>query len=479
MPPADLAHEMEKMGGLLPSPTTLRPTPPRLRFVWRRLLRCLVPSFLSRSEGPDRDAVRPTDFLDGLRGYAAFIVFFYHFVVPAHPKAHIGYGGGNGVTDRWVTQLPIFRLIISGQECVFLFFIISGFSISLKPLTLARRGAFPELFDCLVSATFRRACRLYVPCLAILGFTLLVACMGGLRHAYEMTKSWPFPGKPLYLPVAYDSSIDQVKDFVRCIWDWADPLTAATLVGVMPYGTQLWTIPVELRCSLITYLAMLGLARVRTRIRISTMAAMAIYFHLRRHPEAPLFLIGTILAELHLVRQDSSSGPIQESRWEKTRNIAIFLFGLALASYPRHGGDKAFFFSDFYPIAEYFVGGQGKAAQYLITSIASTIIVYVVSISPTLQSLFTTRLARYLGKISFSLYCVHQLLINVFGYRSILFWWSITGKHTVTQYETGMAIAFVIQTIITVWAADVFWRLVDAPSVKWTRWLEMGCTVER
>jgi hypothetical protein len=38
-------------------------------------------------------------------------------------------------------------------------------------------------------------------------------------------------------------------------------------------------------------------------------------------------------------------------------------------------------------------------------------------------------------------------------------------------------ITWVVQTVVTVWAADVFWRGVDKPCVKFTRWIEKVCFV--
>lgn len=468
----NLEESKYRDNGILPSPSASRG--PRLPFIHRRIARSLVPTFLSRSDS--QDPVRPTDFLDGMRGYAAFGVFFGHFIIGAHPKAHIGYGGGNGRTDHYIPQLPIIRLLYSGQMGVFLFFVISGFSISLKPIKQARRGAYPALFDTLASATFRRAARLYLPCITILFITLLLTCFGAYDFAQDLTHDWPFPGKPLPLPVVYDSITDQISHMVRCFWVWADPLNFAK-PEQMPYASQLWTIPVELRCSFFTFVAILGLAKVRSNLRIAGLSATAVYLHLKGHPEVPLFLAGTVLAELHVIRSEKNPQP-EERKGTKIRNILIWIFGLFLASYPRHGGDKAPYWKPFYPIGAWTVGDEGKQVLYFFTSIAAVLLVYIVDKSPFLQSLYTTPIARYLGKTSFALYCVHQALINWFGYRSILFWWSIFGNDTIMRYELGIGIAFVVQTVVTMWASDLFYKFVDHPSVGFGRWLERLCSAE-
>ncbi|KAF2119831.1 acyltransferase family-domain-containing protein [Lophiotrema nucula] len=425
----------------LPSEKTFLPAPvsfalPRIKSIPRRTVQFLVPSFLSRNDSQLQAVARPTDFLDGLRGYAAFAVFLYHFIMPEHPNAHFGYGGDNpknkGTKDHFITQLPVIRLVFTGQACVFLFFVISGVSISLKPVSLVRAQCFPELLDALASATFRRACRLYLPCLAALLLVLIFDCGRGFDHAHRLQQDWPFPGHSIAVPQKYNTTTEVIADWTSFVFHWADPLQQTKYPTDMPYSSQLWTIPVEFRCSLISFVSILGLARTRSTVRIGILIAMAVFFHLKRHPETPLFLAGTVLAELFLIRLEKNvdSTGHQECRSEKSRNTAMFALGLLLLSYPRKGGDRAVFSAPLFKIAALIVGDQGKFPLYFWTTIGAVIVVYSVSCSPSLQRLFITPLGRYLGKISFALYLVHQAMIVVFGYRNILFWWSVTGKET-------------------------------------------------
>jgi peptidoglycan/LPS O-acetylase OafA/YrhL len=460
------------------SSSSARGVSTRYRSIHRRIVRILLPSFLSQNPSSTQDEKRPTDFLDGMRGYAAFAVYCCHFIMPTHPQAHIGFGGNNGVADYSLTQLPILRLIYSGHVSVSLFFVISGFSISLKPLKLARNGSYNALLDAMASATFRRTCRLYLPCLVMLATTFFIACCGAFDFSYALTKNWPFLSKPLRIPIAHSSILQQFTDFASQVWDWSDPLNRRT--KHIPYGVQLWTIPVELSCSFISFLALIGLAKVRPTVRMSIITAMGVYFQFRRHPEATLFLAGTNLAELYLIRQaraTSAHSRNSESRAQKIQSGLLFVFGLIVASYPPHGADKSPFSAPFYYIASFIVRDSAHLFLHLFNTIASTILVYVVSRSPFLQGIFTTPLARYLGKISFALYCVHQALINWFGYRSMLYFWTFTGNDTTCRYELGLGIAWLFQTIVTIWAADIFWRFVDLPTVGFTKWIEEICVV--
>jgi peptidoglycan/LPS O-acetylase OafA/YrhL len=460
----------------LPPPSPLGVST-RYRSIHRRIARVLVPSFLAHNTSAPRDVERPTDFLDGMRGYAAFAVYCCHFIMPTHPRGHMAYGGNDGVADYWATQLPIIRLIYSGHVSVSLFFVISGFSISLKPLKQARNGSYSSFFDTMASATFRRTCRLYLPCLVMLWITFIIACLGAFDFSYALTKNWPFLSKPLRIPIAHHNVWLQFKDWAAQVYLWSDPLGRRT--QHIPYGVQLWTIPVELSCSFVSFLALIGLAKVRPVMRMAITTAIGAYFQFKRHPEATLFLAGTTLAELYLIRQERvafAPSRKSETQSQKIQSCLLFVVGLFIASYPPSGANKGTFSAPLYHVA-YFLFGDMLEILHLYVTLSSVMLIYIVSRSPFLQGVFSTPLARYLGKTSFALYCVHQAMINWFGYRSMLFFWTFTGNETTARYELGLIIAWFFQTIVTVWAADIFWRFVDLPTVGITKRLEDMCVV--
>lgn len=78
----------------------------------------LVPSFIQEYISPPtkEKKLHPTAWLDGLRGYAALFVFWYHMMNPFHPHHLEGYGY-NPSGSHWI-QLPIIRLVYSGNVMV-------------------------------------------------------------------------------------------------------------------------------------------------------------------------------------------------------------------------------------------------------------------------------------------------------------------------------------------------------------------------
>jgi peptidoglycan/LPS O-acetylase OafA/YrhL len=194
----------------------------KLAHTLQRTFRFIKPSFLSKLE--PEPIHRPTDFLDGLRGFAALFVFNYHCLAPLYPDYRVGFWSKGGLeNDYWITQYPIIRSFYAGPVCVLLFFVLSGFSITLKPLKLARQGKHEELLHSLVSATFRRACRLYLPCLGLLAMVLIGIYLGFFDHSLERSMSYPFLGKRFPQPTVMESG--QFKDLLAHVWYWSDPVS--------------------------------------------------------------------------------------------------------------------------------------------------------------------------------------------------------------------------------------------------------------
>jgi peptidoglycan/LPS O-acetylase OafA/YrhL len=240
----------------------------------------------------------------------------------------------------------------------------------------------------------------------------------------------------------------------------------------MPYATQLWTIPVELRCSFITWTVVFGLSRTRPIIRMTIMASLCLYLYARFHPYPPLFIAGAVFAEIYLAREESPDTSV-ETTGHKVKSGVLFTCALFLLSYPRRGGETTPGYSLLYKLGSLFVEIEPKGTLpiYFFPHIGAMLLVYSVSQSKSLlQPIFTTPLAKYLGKISFALYCVHTPLLNWVGYRIIIFWWTSPLGNNV-----GWLVGFSMLFVIVIFAADIFNRTVDEPCVRLAKWLENKC----
>lgn len=121
----------------------------------------------TNSNEKQRQRTRPTAYLDGLRGFAALVVYWGHHELWAHEGAGVGkafelaYGYDN---KYYFACLPGVRTIFAGGHfAVSVFFVLSGYVLSMKPLGCIQDGDYAELGKNLSSAVFRRWFRLYIP----------------------------------------------------------------------------------------------------------------------------------------------------------------------------------------------------------------------------------------------------------------------------------------------------------------------------
>jgi hypothetical protein len=141
----------------------------------RGLVSFSIPSVFSTSSSKISAASRPadpqiaaqrasTDCLDGIRGVTAFAVMIFHYSSHAYPTIRIAYGYNGNSNLR---KLPFVKIWYSGGFMVFLFFVISGYVLSVRAVRLMTRRGQDHILPVLSSMTFRRVLRLGLPSLAM------------------------------------------------------------------------------------------------------------------------------------------------------------------------------------------------------------------------------------------------------------------------------------------------------------------------
>lgn len=412
-------------------------------------------------------------------------------------------------TYRSPFRLPIVRLFYDGDVAVCLFFIISGFSLSFKPLRLARAGDMATLANTLASATLRRAIRLFLPlaastlCIALLvqlgvyNLTTGIANDGVLLTAFRE----PHPIRSDYGNIFRElwHWANEIFDFVQP-WHWnKDPITM--------YDIHLWTIPVEFRASLALFVTLLGVAKMQVRWRRRVVVAIGVLAMFKDNYVMTLFLTGLYCAETHLIRE-AEQGPVlnlpshnnpddgherKNSRPGASAAAAypvdvsgssgrdstlfrlalpfIYLVTLFLMSQPFFGEETLF-----WKTLVSFVPASFTEKKRFYTTIGAVSFFILSSRSPFLLSVFRSRIAQYLGRISYSLYLVHACTLHTFGYAMFNLMWSFTGVGEegwgLFRREVGFVLACCWILPFTVWVADVFTRCVDEPCVRLAKRIE-------
>ncbi|KAF3931163.1 hypothetical protein ABW19_dt0200367 [Dactylella cylindrospora] len=509
---------------LLPSPSTSTPAMfaavstsprkfgiiPRIRHTFARILMYLLPSFIAGHITPTNHQrsgkLSPTAWLDGLRGLACFIVVVYHSTYIYFASQEAVY---DGVKNTNFLQLPIVKLIHSGPPMVKIFYIISGFALTCKAVSLTRVSGpidTQSLLGNLSSSIWKRYLRLYLPCAASFILCALMVSVGMFEVLPKGRRPRWIRGKVEPRPPMEAGVLSQLR---FSFWDFHQFAVENTFFqGAQSYVTDihLWTIPVEFRESISLFIIVAGGCMLKRYLRTYVIMPLLFCFLIYHAKwELCLFLFGYFLAELHsdmvqkptvLPTESTTVGEKQQPR-RPHRFTIVYIFTLLLGfyftSYPYAVPDATL-------TTGYGFLHSSTPHNYIRTrpkhkdnsrdfwqSIGACLVVWSIMHLPRIQtSILCNKVAQYLGKISFSLYLIHGHINRTLGYYVVTSGWNAVGiwywdrKNHQGEVVNGceglrtivVLAAFFITTPASIWCSDVFWRAIDMQSVRFVRWLE-------
>ncbi|KAI0974022.1 acyltransferase family-domain-containing protein [Xylaria arbuscula] len=497
--------------------------------VLRRTALFILPSFTHHRFSPARErrgetdhnggdgggsvkTLSPTAYLDGMRGLAAFFVFFCHYFYTAFFIAE-GYGflprpppdsdvpppTKSTFTSLW--RLPFIRLLYSGPSMVCVFFVISGYALSLRPLQLARKRNSEAFARTTSSLVFRRFFRLYLPPLIS---TLCVAFL--LRWgAYEGTREFILDRRFTrniieHHPKRLGSLSAQLTSWAHEMWSFVHIWSWANHAGSTQYDVHLWTIPLEFRCSMVLFLVLIGTARLRDNIRLVTVGFLSWFVMRNDRWEMLLFFAGMTIADLDLRRnaheaRGTASGspsspqptlllPLEEKANQtpppaNQRSLGdtfwslVSVFALYLLSCPDAGPWEVPGWRYLGTLIPVWFTEKYRFWQV----IGACLFVFCAARSRGWQHFFELPPVQYLGHLSYAMYLMHGPVTHILGYPIQRWAWGVTGIEGSAAFKSGVALAAIINIPLVIWAADIFWRAVDIPSVRFAKWLEAKLSV--
>lgn len=231
-------------------------------------LHWILPGFLNGDAYRAPRKTNATSYLVALRGIAACIVLNSHMGIRMHS--------------------PLLKILNGAGAMVYVFFVISGYSLSYKPVQLMHQRKEADLFRSLAGSMFRRWFHLYIPCILAIAVTVISKC-----------RSWSSIGSLFW-------------GFIKDVQQFINPFHAVPGFWVKEsfgskYLEQLWTIPIEFQASMVLFCVCTGVGMLSNRARTNALlglVALTIYF---RVVYIGLFLAGTLLAERNLLRQAKGS----------------------------------------------------------------------------------------------------------------------------------------------------------------------------
>ncbi|KAL2121180.1 hypothetical protein VTJ04DRAFT_5207 [Mycothermus thermophilus] len=448
-----------------------------------RWLRNILWPRSSGSEGERK--LRPTAYLDGLRGFAAFLVYVQHHEQWAHSMYNLHLEnafGWNG--QHYFISLPFVRnFFIGGHMAVAIFYVISGYVLSVKPLSLIHDGEYLKLFDNLASAFFRRWFRLFIPLIVV---TFVTVCLWNIFGVFN----------PHY----------EIKStLAEEIWNWYIEFKNFSFLFKdgwlwVTYNAHLWSIPFEMRGSIVTFTACIALARATHKARLLSLVILTWYFlYVVDAYYCALFTAGMLHADLDLLARRVAEGKPNAyfPRWlrnlepyQGTLLYLAFVTGLYFGGVPSasqkiedlRANPGWYWLSYLKPQAVFDY-------KWFYLFVAGNLIVLCAGRLRWFRRFLESRFCQFLGRVSFALYLVHGPILATVGDRLYFAvgWHRNQDDHAqpiwhwVNRFPLpkvgplGLELNFLAVNLImlpfTLWVADVVTRAVDEPAVKFAAWL--------
>lgn len=363
---------------------------------------------------------RRYDELDSMRGLAATTVLFSHLVLA------FGYlSTSDGFLEKLIRDTPL-HIVYAGHEAVILFFVLSGFVLSLSYVN-GRTMVYSQFI-------VPRMIRLYLPVIVMVLFVLII-------RSFIIVSSNPEAGE-------WISSM------------WQKPMTASnlfehfTLVGLFDYGTYnpvLWTLVHEMRISFIfPFLLMLVLkynwkTSLFVGLILSCVGGLSHHLFGEGHISFSktahytfMFIMGSVMAK-HL-------NDILDFFKKKSKKISLLFIALGVLIYTY----RFWFFPEFSLVHNTLIDDWAAALG------ASILLVMAISYRPFTKALHLKPIL-FLGKISFSFYLYHLIaMLIVFNLLSGV---------------VSSPVLIALSIILSVLLATAGYYVAETPSIKMGRWV--------
>ncbi|CAN9214679.1 unnamed protein product [Alternaria alternata] len=451
-------------------------------------LNIVRPEFLNLRSNTKSSSTRPTAWLDGLRGFAAFLVYLHHNQLWSHGgKGNLVFENSFGYEGRYYSAaFPFVRLFFSGGHfAVAIFFVISGYVLSLKSLRLIQEGKPSSASETVGSALFRRWLRLYIPVI------IVTFAWTSFRHWSKLS---------LDMHEMKSTFREDVIVWYQTFKNYSFVFSTNIYEFTEAYHPHTWSIPIEFKGSIVVYTTLSALSRCTRNARLWCEVALITYFlYVVDGFYAALFMSGVLLCDLELLAQRdelprflSALAGFKELIFFHLFIAALYLGGVPAFDAPEIDRTVLISRSPGWVWLSHLKPQAVFDAKWFYLFWAASFAVASIPRLPWLKRFFETGFCQYLARISFALYLVHGLVIWTLGDRlyaavglsrpfhkdGIPGW--VDKFPLLKKGPMGLEVAFWLPQLIilplTLYAAEVVTKLVDEPSVTLANWL-YKCTV--
>jgi peptidoglycan/LPS O-acetylase OafA/YrhL len=354
------------------------------------------------------------DSLDGLRGVAAIVVLVHHSLLLV-PRFASPYYFDERVDNAFVwamTYTPL-HLIWMGTEAVFVFFVLSGVVLALQ-VTRSRSFSWRSYFP-------SRLVRLYLPVFGAVLLAVVLLTLVPRSNENQSLSIWA-----LYRAREYTRP-EVIQDLL---------LVNGTSGVVSPLWSLRWEVIFSLALPMYTWLAARRRGAIVLRGSVLLLGILAgAHLEIDALIFLPIFGLGVLIAmrwdEFTNLGERINASANRRFYWSATTAFSVFL----LSGY-------------------WLLRGAGVTEQFArlawpMVALGAVLVVLVACSNELAVRILTTRAVQWTGKISFSLYLVHEPIL-------------LTARHATPELSEWVSIAVGVPASLV--AAVIFWHTIERPS---------------
>lgn len=366
---------------------------------------------------PDR---RKLVELEALRGIAAMVVVFHHFLLFAAPHLH----GRNFPDDPGaLVRTPLFALV-NGSAAVAVFFVLSGFVLTLNAL---EKRDWRQL---LVGA-LKRWPRL-VPLVVTVNLLSAIFFLLGLYQDRSWFNLGGFPGVGVF-----EQGVSVIGSAL------AEGMLTTFVNGSASFNPALWTMHYELFGSFAAYAAGLVLIFQNSLLRAMAIGGIAIVLTATFTGEGGIYfamlVAGAVIARIYTERDALARATISLNRWRVP--IVVVTAGLAVVLCGYDGYSKPVGFYGF--LAQLVSPEPHPHIEAAVHGIAAAAILVLVLFCDPIRAGLVGPSVRLAGRLSFPVYLVHLPILH--GLVAPV----LTGLAARLDYAVAASIAFALLLMLT------------------------------
>ena len=363
------------------------------------------------------DKTKQVDMLTGLKGIACFVVMLNHF-------AGVFYETEFRPWERY----PLVTLFFNGTFMLYVFYILSGFFTAYSLFTKHDNPGQ------LGKRIFGRYFRLVIPVMAVC-LTILIVQHLGFYESYDQVKN-----------ITRSVRNDQDAKNYYCTGTLAGVLNTALmcpLKSTTDFSFVFWMLPIIYRGFFVSLIAALLIRPVKQIPATALIVLGCCYYWKFGELSNVAFLAGVLFAYIHVYLSQ-----VPNSKKAKIVGILCVFPALLFGSHwPNSAANNLLmerilnYIPDYVPL--HIIG-------------AASLFVCVVTL-PAVKKILSTKLFLFLGKISFGVYLLHDLMQIAVGTNIFMLCYRLSGGISVARIA-----AFLSSTGCTLFCAFIFWKYIDS-----------------